>query len=127
LQKGRESGNIERAMFRFKGFDRDPGKHDVLSGTYLLDSDRGEKIQNFCSCCMTVELLIFLKNDLNISLNLPSSISNNVLYSYSRLVKVIMGIEDKGTHGKQNTKSFVKLECDEYRKIISYQVLSTEY
>jgi hypothetical protein len=38
-----------------------------------------------------------------------------------------MGIEDKGTHGKQKTKYFVKLECDEYRKIISYQVLSTEY
>jgi hypothetical protein len=68
----------------------------------------------------------FPKNDPNISLNLSSSISNIVFSSYGRLIKVIMGIEDKGTHGKQKTKSFVKLECDEYRKIIDHQVLSKE-
>jgi hypothetical protein len=43
-KKERESGKIATTRFRFKGFDRDPGKHDVLSGTCLLDSDRGEKI-----------------------------------------------------------------------------------
>jgi hypothetical protein len=113
-KRGENHAKLKEQGVDLRGFDRDPEKHNVLYGTYLLDSDRGEKTYNFCSYYMTVGLLIFLK--------MIELIHNRRRTMYS-VHTVNMDIVNKSSNAKQKTKYVVKLEYDDYRKVTDHKVL----